>query len=143
MQCNSADGATPTWPVISEYHAIGSVARAYMLRFGRYKYRLHVAHPLQLFDLAADSEKLVDLAADSRHAATLAEGDRLLRAALDPEQTDGRAKRRRPSFLRPREAGSRRWRAATWLHACAGHFRGDELGAYFVTLPCLLAKDAP
>ena len=49
-----ADGATPTRPVISEYHAIGSVAGAFMLRFGRWKYCHYVAYPPQLFDLEAD-----------------------------------------------------------------------------------------
>ena len=94
-----ADGAAPVRPVISEYHAIGSVAAAYMLRFGRFKYCHYVAYRPQLFDLAADPEELVDLADDPRHAATLAEGERRLRAALDPEATDARAKRRQAELL--------------------------------------------
>ncbi len=40
-----------------------------------------------------------DVAGDPRFAATLAEGERLLRAALDPEATDARAKRRQAELL--------------------------------------------
>ena len=94
-----ANGGKPTRPVISEYHATASVAAAYMLRFGRYKYCHYVAHRAQLFDLAEDPEERVDLAADPRYGGTLAEGERLLRAALDPEGTDERAKRRQAELL--------------------------------------------
>jgi choline-sulfatase len=94
-----ASGAAPPRPVICEYHAIGSVAAAYMLRFGRFKYCHYVAYRPQLFDLAKDPEELVDLADDLRYAATLAEGERRLRAALDPEATDARAKRRQAELL--------------------------------------------
>jgi choline-sulfatase len=94
-----ADGATPIRPVISEYHATASVAAAYMLRFGRFKYCHYVAHRPQLFDLAEDPEELVDVATDARYAITLGEGERLLRAALDPEATDERAKHRQAELL--------------------------------------------
>jgi choline-sulfatase len=94
-----ANGEMPARPVIAEYHAIGSVAGAYMLRFGRYKYCHYVAYRPQLFDLAADPEELTDLAGDPRHAETLADGERLLRAALDPEATDARAKQRQGELL--------------------------------------------
>ena len=94
-----ARGARPLRPVISEYHAIGSVAGAYMLRFGQFKYCHYVAYRPQLFDLSTDPEELLDLADDPRYAATLAEGERLLRAALDPEATDARAKRRQAELL--------------------------------------------
>jgi choline-sulfatase len=94
-----ADGAMPARPVISEYHAIGSIAAAYMLRFDRFKYCHYVAYRPQLFDLAQDPEELVDLADDPRHAAVIAEGERRLRAALDPEATDARVKRRQAELL--------------------------------------------
>jgi choline-sulfatase len=94
-----ADGAQPTRPVISEYHAIGSVAGAFMLRFGRWKYCHYVAYRPQLFDLAADPEELTDLAADPRYRDTVAEGERRLRAVLDPEAIDARAKRRQAELL--------------------------------------------
>ena len=41
----------------------------------------------------------IDVAGDPRFAATLAEGERLLRAALDPEAIDARAKRRQAELL--------------------------------------------
>lgn len=94
-----ADGAQPTRPVVSEYHAIGSVAGAFMLRFGRWKYCHYVAYRPQLFDLAADPEELTDLAADPRCRDTIAEGERRLRAILDPEAVDSRAKRRQSELL--------------------------------------------
>ena len=109
-----AEGAAPTRPVISEYHAIGSIAAAFMLRFGKWKYCHYVAYPPQLFDLDADPEELTDLARDARYADILAEGERLLRAELDPEEVDARAKRRQRELLAASAAARRRWRAATW-----------------------------
>jgi choline-sulfatase len=94
-----ADGAQPSRPVISEYHAIGSVAGAFMLRFGRWKYCHYVAYAPQLFDLVADPEETNDLAGDPRCRDTLAEGERRLRAILDPEAVDARAKRRQRELL--------------------------------------------
>ena len=94
-----AEGARPARPVVSEYHATASVAAAYMLRFGRFKYCHYAAYRPQLFDLAADPEELTDLAEDPRHAATLAEGERRLRAILDPVAVDARAKARQADLL--------------------------------------------
>ena len=94
-----AEGAVPVRPVICEYHAIGSVAGAFMLRFGRWKYCHYVAYPPQLFDLEADPEELADLAQDGRYARIVAEGERRLRAELDPEEVDARAKRRQQELL--------------------------------------------
>ncbi len=94
-----AAGAAPSRPVISEYHAIGSTGGAFMLRFGRWKFCHYVAFRPQLFDLDNDPEELTDLAGEPRHAATLAEGLRLLRLALDPEEVDARAKRRQRELL--------------------------------------------
>jgi choline-sulfatase len=94
-----AAGATPGRPVVSEYHAIGSVGGAYMIRVGRYKYCHYVAHPPQLFDLLDDPEELADLAADPRHADVLRDCERRLRAALDPEAVDARAKQRQAELL--------------------------------------------
>ncbi len=94
-----AQGARPARPVISEYHAIGSIGGAYMIRVGRYKYCHYVAHPPQLFDLASDPEELADLAGDARFADVVAECERRLRAVLDPEEVDARAKRRQEELL--------------------------------------------
>jgi len=70
-----------------------------MLRFGKWKYCHYVAYRPQLFDLDADPEELVDLAGDPRFADALAEGVRRLRAKLDPEEVDARAKRRQAELL--------------------------------------------
>jgi choline-sulfatase len=94
-----AEGAKPTRPVLSEYHAIGSVAGAFMLRFGPWKYCHYVAYRPQLFNLAADPKELTHLAADPRYRDTLAAGERRLRAILDPEAVDARAKRRQAELL--------------------------------------------
>jgi choline-sulfatase len=94
-----AAGGKPARPVISEYHAFGSVAGAFMLRFGRWKYCHYVTYPPQLFDLESDPEELCDLAADPRCKEIVAEGERRLRAVLDPEQVDARAKRRQGEIL--------------------------------------------
>lgn len=57
------DGAAPSRPVVSEYHAIGSTTGAHMLRFGRYKYCHCVTHRPQLFDVEADCDELNDVPA--------------------------------------------------------------------------------
>lgn len=94
-----AQGASPSRPVISEYHAIGSTAGAFMLRFGKWKYCHYVAYRPQLFDLESDPEEWVDLAGDTRFADVLAEGERLLRTTLDPAAVDARAKKRQRQLL--------------------------------------------
>jgi len=94
-----AQGATASRPVMSEYHATGSTAGAYMLRFGRYKYCHYVAYRPQLFDLETDPEELTDVAGEPRYAAIVAEGERRLRAVLDPDAVDARAKARQAELL--------------------------------------------
>jgi len=94
-----AGAAKPARPVISEYHAIGSVAGAFMLRYDRWKYCHYVAYAPQLFDLATDPEETNDLASDPRYRAQLAESELRLRAVLDPEAVDARAKKRQGELL--------------------------------------------
>jgi choline-sulfatase len=94
-----AAGARPSRPVVSEYHATASVAGAFMLRYGRWKYCHYVAYAPQLFDLEADPEETNDLAGDPRYGAELAEGERRLCAILDPAGVDARAKRRQAEQL--------------------------------------------
>ena len=77
---------------LSEYHAVGSNSAGFMLRKGRFKYHYYVGHAPELFDLEADPEELTDLAPDPAYAATLAEYEALLRAIVDPEDADRRAK---------------------------------------------------
>jgi len=94
-----AAGEKPARPVISEYHAIGSVAGAFMLRFEKWKYCHYVKYSPQLFDLESDPEELSDLAADPRCKNVVAEGERRLRAVLNPEDVNARAKRRQNEVL--------------------------------------------
>jgi len=94
-----ARGATPERPVLSEYHAIGSVAGAFMLRYDRWKYCHYVAYGPQLFDLVKDPEETIDLAGDPAYRDRLEECERRLRAILDPEAVDARAKQRQAELL--------------------------------------------
>lgn len=77
--------------VLSEYHAVGSIAGTYMLRKGRWKYVHYVGHPPQLFDLEADPHETRDLGLDPAHAAVRGEMEGELRKILDPEAVDARA----------------------------------------------------
>jgi choline-sulfatase len=74
-----ANGESSQRPVISEYHATGSLAGAFMLRFDKWKYCHYVGGPPQLFDLDADPEELTDIASDPRFDPTLAEEPEPLR----------------------------------------------------------------
>jgi choline-sulfatase len=64
----------------------------FMLRTRRHKYIHHVGAPPQLYDLEADPEELRDIAGDTANAATLRDMEARLRAMLDPEAVDARAK---------------------------------------------------
>jgi choline-sulfatase len=70
-----------------------------MLRHGRFKYCHYVDHPPQLFDLRADPEELHDLAGQSEHLADLQACEQALRALLDPDAVDKRAKQRQQELL--------------------------------------------
>lgn len=70
--------------VFSEYHAVGAVSGAFMLRKGRWKLIEYVGFEPELFDLVTDSEELVDLAQDPGHASLLAELQAEMRQICDP-----------------------------------------------------------
>lgn len=76
----------------SEYHAVGSPSAAYLVRQGRWAYHHYVGFEPELFDEAADPGQTVDLAADPAHAPVVAQMEALLRARLDPQAVDRRAK---------------------------------------------------
>ena len=78
--------------ILSEYHAVGSVSAAYMLRKGRFKYHYYVGFPPELFDLENDPEETVDLANDSSYETVLKDMEHELRKILDPEKVDAQAK---------------------------------------------------
>lgn len=76
----------------AEYHAVGAASAAYLLARGRYTYHHYVGYPPELFDLHADPLQHADLSGDPAQAPVLEAFERLLRARLDPEAVDRRAK---------------------------------------------------
>ena len=87
--------------VLSEYHASSSRSGEYMIRHGKWKYVYFVHYPNrpQLFDLESDPEELRDLGTDKAFAKTRNECHARLRALLDPEEVDRRAKRRQAELV--------------------------------------------
>lgn len=87
--------------VLSEYHASSSRAGEFMIRHGKWKYVYFVHYPdrPQLFDLAADPEELRDRGADPSFEKVRKACDERLRALLDPEEVDRRAKRRQAELV--------------------------------------------
>jgi len=69
----------------SEYHAVGAVSGAFMIRRGRWKYVHYVGLPPQLFDLATDPIEAQDLGADPAHAEIRGRMEAALRRLVDPE----------------------------------------------------------
>lgn len=87
-----AEGADADRTVLSEYHGIGSPSAAYMVRRGAWKYMHYVGFAPELFDLCSDPDELQDRAADPEIATVLAGLEETLRARLDPDAVDRRAK---------------------------------------------------
>ncbi len=90
--CDVVAGAAPPRTVMSEYHAAGAAAAAFMVRHGGFKYVHYVDMPAQLFDLEADPDERVDLGADPAFAGVLATCEARLRGVVDPEAADARAR---------------------------------------------------
>lgn len=78
-------------PVISQYHAVGAVSGAFMLRQGRWKLNWYVGFPPELFDLEDDPEELHDLASNPRYATSLAMMKAEMRKHLDVEAVNAQA----------------------------------------------------
>ena len=85
----NGEGADRT--VFSEYHAVGSMTGIFMVRFGRYKYVHYEGYRPQLFDLEADPMETRDLAMEPNNEATIAEGEKRLRAICDPAKVSEQA----------------------------------------------------
>ena len=77
--------------VLSEYHAIGAVDGAFMLRKGDYKYVYYIGFAPELFNLVTDPEELVDLAGDPAFSETLAAMHAALLEICDPEAVNAQA----------------------------------------------------
>jgi choline-sulfatase len=86
----------------SEYHASGSPSGSFMIRRGRYKYIHYVGFAPELFDLKADPEELNNLAQDGVYADTVREFAGYLRAIVDPEDADRRAKAAQKALVESR-----------------------------------------
>ncbi|MEI9430217.1 sulfatase-like hydrolase/transferase [Mesorhizobium sp. Cs1299R1N3] len=78
--------------VFSEYHATAAKSGEFMLRRGRYKYIHYVGYAPELYDLRDDPEELTNLALSGDYDGLVREFEALLRALVDPEAVDARAK---------------------------------------------------
>jgi choline-sulfatase len=85
-------GTAPARTVMSEYHAAGAAAAAFMIRHGSFKYVHYVGMPPQLFDLEADPLETVDLGQDAAFAGVVATCEARLRKVVNPEAVDARAR---------------------------------------------------
>jgi choline-sulfatase len=72
-----------------------------MIRNGKWKYVYFVHYPdrPELFDLEKDPEELHDLGTDPKHEKTRKECHAKLRAMLNPEEVDRKAKRRQAELV--------------------------------------------
>jgi choline-sulfatase len=86
----------------SEYHAAGSPSGSFMIRKGRYQFIDYVGFAPELFDLEAEPEEFTNLAQDAAYTDTVQafEGD--LRAIVDPEDADRRAKAAQKALIESR-----------------------------------------
>lgn len=81
----------PNRPILSQYHAAGSISGAFMLRRGKWKLIYYVGFEPEFFDLEADPEELCDLASRPEYSEPLADMIVTLRTILDPELVDEQA----------------------------------------------------
>lgn len=79
--------------VFCEYHASCAPTGLMMLRKGPYKYIHYTGHGAELFDLNVDPDEVDNLAALPAYRGIVAEFEASLRALVDPEDADARAKR--------------------------------------------------
>lgn len=86
----------PDRSVLSQYHAIGAVSGAFMLRTGRHKLIHYVGMEPELFDLGLDPLERNPL----RDPALIASLTALLHGIVDPEAVDRRAKADQAELVR-------------------------------------------
>ena len=89
----------PGRAAFSEYHAVGAPSAGFMLRQDGWAYHHYVGYAPELFDLRADPDQLDGLAARPAARPVLHEFERRLRARLDPEAVDRRAKADQAALL--------------------------------------------
>jgi choline-sulfatase len=78
--------------VLSEYHAFGAPAGAFMLRQGRFKFNYYVGFEPELFDLERDPQELDNLAPDDAYGNIVRKFEFKLRELLEPEKIDAHAR---------------------------------------------------
>ncbi len=88
---NQSDNTTRT--VFSEYHYRGMLNAGYMAKRGDYKLCYYVGNQPQLFNVNVDPLENDDLALKPEYAAIRSEMETALRAILNPEREDVRAKK--------------------------------------------------
>ena len=94
-----ADGLQPERNLLVEYHATGSVAGAFAIRNGKYKYMHYIAHPPELYDLERDPEELDNLATDPHYADVVKDCQQKLHQICDPEAVEAKAKLRQAELI--------------------------------------------
>lgn len=77
--------------IFSEYHAVGAVSGAFMIRKGDWKYIYYVGFEPELFNLKNDPEEMTNLGQSPEHATKRTELHDELLAICDPEKTDALA----------------------------------------------------
>jgi choline-sulfatase len=79
-------------PVFSEYHAMGAVSGAFLIRKEAHVLHHYVGYEAELFNLADDPDQTSNLADDPASAAILADLLAELNSVCDPRQVDAAAK---------------------------------------------------
>ena len=87
---HQANGTTRA--VLSEYHHMGMLNAGFMLKRGNYKLCHYVGSEPQLFNVEVDPLENDDLASKPEYTAIRDEMEVALRAVVNPEQEDARAK---------------------------------------------------
>ena len=87
----AGESSDPERSVISQYHAIGAVSGAFMLRKGPWKLIEYVGFEPELFNLVEDPEELENLASNPNYQPVLEEMKAHLRERCDPEVVNAAA----------------------------------------------------